>query len=96
MSDDIKPLLALQKRYQQTQWRHKKRGTFYEVAEVALMQASTAGADLDGAVMFVYRELNEEGERTGRVDTRPILEFLDGRFEHVQHVPDTSNWLILA
>ena len=63
-------------------WRHKKRGTVYEVlTDVASLQCSAAE---EFERMFeddnwtVYRNVE-----TGHIWVRPTEEFLDGRFEQV-------------
>jgi hypothetical protein len=61
-------------------WRHKKRGTVYEViTDVASLQCSAA-PDFEAAFeddnWTVYRNVD-----TGAIYVRPTEEFLDGRFE---------------
>lgn len=65
-------------------WRHKTRGTTYEViADHASMQCAT-DPDLEerfeAECWIVYRS-----ERTGAVTFRLAEEFLDGRFERVNN-----------
>lgn len=71
--------MTIQVRFGQ-QWRHKKRGTVYEIiTDAASMQCSEAP---DFEAMFedvdwtVYRNI-----KTGAIWFRPTMEFLDGRFE---------------
>lgn len=54
-------------------WRHVKRGSLYTVLHVATMQMSNTA--LDGSPFVVY--LGSDG----RVWTRAVAEFCDGRFE---------------
>jgi len=64
-------------------WRHKKRGTTYEViTDSASLQCSAAPEFekmFDDDVFTVYRS-----EQTGAVYVRPTEEFLDGRFEKLE------------
>lgn len=67
---------------QRTLWRHKKRGTVYEiVTENASLQMSS---DLDiehrwdDEAFVVYRNI-----KTGAMYVRPYMEFFDGRFEAI-------------
>lgn len=57
-------------------WRHKKRGTIYEITGTAILQA--AGCPYDDATVVIYRGEDE------KVWARPALEFYDGRFERVE------------
>lgn len=63
-------------------WRHKKRGTTYEVLTDSVSLQCSAARDFER--MFkddswtVYRNL-----QTGHVCVRPTKEFLDGRFERL-------------
>lgn len=61
-------------------WRHKKRGTIYEIlSDVALLQCSTwpeFEAMAEHQAFTVYRDTN-----TGAIYVRLTVEFLDGRFE---------------
>jgi len=56
-----------------SQWRHEKTGGLYMIASVALVEATLE-------IVVVYRSLNEEHVLTF---TRPIREFLDGRFTNI-------------
>jgi hypothetical protein len=62
------------------QWRHKKRGTVYEiVTETASLQCSCDPATehrFDDEVFVVYRNV-----KTLAYYVRPYQEFFDGRFE---------------
>jgi hypothetical protein len=55
-------------------WRHKKRGTVYEVVGLAELQSST-GRPEDGSFLVLYK-----GE-DGKLWAREQSEFQDGRFE---------------
>lgn len=57
-------------------WRHKTRGSTYEVLARATMQC--ADNPLDDAPVVIYRDL------MGYTWVRPESEFLDGRFELVE------------
>lgn len=63
-------------------WRHKKRGTVYEIiASDAALQCSGVPEFeemFDGDDWTVYRNV-----KTGAVYVRPTFEFTDGRFEKV-------------
>jgi hypothetical protein len=62
-------------------WRHKKRGTVYEViSDDASLQCATA-PEFEAAFSgpwTIYRSVD-----TGALYIRPTGEFLDGRFEAV-------------
>jgi len=63
-------------------WRHKKRGTEYEImADTASLQCAAAPEfeqRFEDSAWIVYRSVD-----TGAVYLRLALEFLDGRFEKV-------------
>lgn len=66
-----------------TFWRHKKRGTIYEVvAEGAAFQWSEA-PDVEHALedvdLVIYRDIRSTAHYV-----RPLHEFCDGRFERVE------------
>jgi len=64
------------------QWRHKKRGTVYEVvthdASLQFASAPEIEETCDDLTFTVYRSLD-----TGAMYVRPTEEFMDGRFERV-------------
>jgi hypothetical protein len=63
-------------------WRHKKRGTVYEIiTDHATIQCSTYPdfeEKVGDAAWTVYRNI-----KTHAIYVRPTKEFLDGRFEMV-------------
>jgi hypothetical protein len=63
-----------------TRWRHKKRGSVYEIIDqYAALQCSSAPefeAAFAGQSWTIYRNI-----KTGVVYVRPTREFFDGRFE---------------
>ena len=63
-------------------WRHKKRGTVYEViTDSASLQCSAAEEFeimFDDDTWTVYRNVE-----TGHIWVRPTEEFLDGRFDRI-------------
>ena len=65
-----------------SKWRHKKRGTVYEVVtDSALLQCSNAPPVeklFEGDTFTVYRSVD-----TGAFYVRPTADFLDGRFEQL-------------
>ncbi|WNL50755.1 hypothetical protein RPALISO_168 [Ruegeria phage RpAliso] len=66
-----------------TRWRHKKRGTIYEVVRVA-----TKEDDMTARVIY---------EDHARVWDRDYDEFMDGRFEQLpeQHSPNLCSEIAL-
>ena len=58
-------------------WRHVKRGSLYLILGTAVRQDSGNPAR-EGEVLVVYRS-----ESDGRLWTRPLAEFVDGRFVRV-------------
>lgn len=55
-------------------WKHRKRGTHYEIVGPTIIE--------DGMKPAVnYCEYNPRSGRLGKQWTRPLSEFLDGRFE---------------
>jgi hypothetical protein len=58
-------------------WRHKKRGTQYELVGLAMLQTSNTGGLNDNHPMVVYRD------QAGTLWVRPEDEFFDGRFEEI-------------
>lgn len=65
-----------------TRWRHKKRGTVYEIiTTMASFQCAAAPeieANFEDDVFTVYKNVE-----TGAIWVRPTEEFMDGRFERV-------------
>ena len=59
-------------------YRHKKRGSTYEILYEAA-KASSVIVALDNMTMVVYRNVDD-----GRVWVRPAIEFFDGRFEPLE------------
>jgi hypothetical protein len=57
-----------------TYWRHKKTGNLYVVICVAVVEKKHE-------TVVVYRQVHTIIERNW---TRPLVEFLDGRFEKVE------------
>lgn len=55
-------------------WRHKKRGTSYQVVGYAAVQC--AGPIKEGEPLVIYKSVED-----GKLWARPVLEFNDGRFE---------------
>jgi hypothetical protein len=64
-------------------WRHKKRGTVYEIiTQDASLQCATwpeMEEMFDDDTFTVYRSIN-----TSAIYVRPTPEFMDGRFEKVE------------
>lgn len=58
-------------------WKHKKRGTTYEVLGDAELQCAADFDLFEGQRLTVYRGLD------GKLWVRPTEEFHDGRFEPV-------------
>lgn len=70
-----------------SRWRHKKRGTTYEVVSDAASLPCSAAPEFeslfDDDYFVVYRS-----EETGAFYLRPAPEFLDGRFERLDTPSD--------
>lgn len=71
-------------------YRHKKRGTTYEVVGVAELQVALPPDPTEGAKLVVYR-----CEADGRLWARRQTEFLDGRFERLPPVVTAPEGLAL-
>ena len=73
----------------ENRWRHKKRGTVYDVLfDSAGMQCASAPdfeSMFDDAHWTVYQNV-----KTGAIWIRPTEEFLDGRFERVTEDSDAG------
>jgi len=65
------------KRGAQMRWRHKKRGTTYDIVGVAALQTADPTTLRDNKVMVVY-----QGE-DGQLWVRASDEFHDGRYEKI-------------
>lgn len=61
-----------------TLYRHKKRGSVYELVGVGQLQASDISLLKDDAPMTIYED------ETGKLWVRHRDEFLDGRFEEIK------------
>lgn len=59
-------------------WRHVKRGTTYVVHGIALHQDATGSGEHDMQLVVIYWS-----EDRGRLCTRRVSEFLDGRYERI-------------
>lgn len=57
-------------------WKHKKRGTTYDLYGIGTLQTDKPLSDNHTVVVYVSRT-------DGKVWVRPIDEFYDGRFEEV-------------
>ena len=57
-------------------WRHRKRGTVYEIIGPAIMQAESSS--LNESACVIYRSVE-----SGTMWVRPTCEFFDGRFEEI-------------
>lgn len=60
-------------------WKHKKRGTTYDILAHGILQMSDKQYDMMEVVVYECLE-------TGQVWVRPETEFYDGRFEHLSEV----------
>ncbi len=56
-------------------YRHKKRGTIYDIVGGGIAQASNAPIQ-DGDPVVVYQSIDND-----QIWIRPVAEFYDGRFE---------------
>lgn len=60
-------------------WRHLKRGTTYEILNLAMFQDATGSGEHDMTIVVVYYSFARS-----TLCVRPVAEFLDGRFERVR------------
>lgn len=65
-------------------WRHKKRGTIYNIVGIAELQVSARRRPAEGDRIVIY--VGSDGKMWARSET----EFLDGRFEHVVGLLDVA------
>jgi hypothetical protein len=70
-----------------SRWRHKKRGTIYQVIGVAEVQTTTDDLQ-EGDDAIVYRS-----EQDGKLWVRPRWEFEDGLFECLDAAPP-KEWIM--
>jgi hypothetical protein len=64
-----------------THWRHKKRGSEYEVTSLRVLQcAQKMHRPRDGETLVCYDSTDPDCPPEFRVWARPVDEFLDGRF----------------
>jgi hypothetical protein len=70
-------------------WRHKKRGSRYTIVGVGRLQIGRRGncceckrQCMDDCLSVTYR-----GEKDGMLWTRPLEDFIDGRFERLEGPP---------
>lgn len=59
-------------------WKHKKRGTDYEVFNIAMFQDAAGSGEHDMALVVIYWSFARKSWCV-----RPVTEFLDGRFERI-------------
>lgn len=64
-------------------YEHKKRGSLYRIIGTGMMQAS--GNEIDGVTVVIY-----QGVSDGQLFSRPMEQFLDGRFTEVQRQVEIS------
>ena len=73
-----------------TTWRHKKRGTTYEIIGEGIMNVADdvltfKKSPLDGQPVVIYRG------RNGAIYVRCFHEFMDGRFERLEQPAPLAN-----
>lgn len=59
-------------------YRHKKRGTTYQMIGVAELQVSFPPDPAEGALLVIY-----QSEHDGKMWARRETEFMDGRFQRL-------------
>lgn len=59
-------------------YRHKKRGSVYQITDMITLQSSKL-PDIDGWTLVIYKNLMSEVSYA-----RELTEFFDGRFEEVK------------
>ena len=63
-------------------WKHVKSGGEYEIVGVGRLQVKEESLDM--AECVVYKSLQASGEfEVGSIWIRPMIDFLDGRFEKI-------------
>lgn len=68
-------------------WRHKKRGTEYQLLGIGKMQSENWYEDNIGWDNIDMREVAVYQGSDAQIWVRPIEEFKDGRFEQVANFP---------